>query len=138
MSALTERGNPNMAGRGEVRQIGPWWIGQASSDHAPSPRSVSASAETKGGSTVTIERAYYCDGPENRDIPGDAPQPDGCPHNVKAVLLDEKYIPGGMIRVSRHVQGSLTEELHFCSWDCLLRYAATQELVEYIPGGGAA
>lgn len=83
---------------------------------------------------MSIERTYYCDGPENQDIPGDEPQPDGCPHHVKALMIDEQYIPGGMLRVLRHVQGSLTEELHFCSWDCLMRYAANQHPTEYHEG----
>jgi hypothetical protein len=79
-----------------------------------------------------IERTYYCDGPENRDIPGDEPQPDGCPHHVRASLVDNEYIPGGFIEVRSHVQGATYTHLHFCSWDCVLRYAAKAPPTEYI------
>lgn len=81
-----------------------------------------------------IERTYYCDGPENTDIPGDSPQPDGCPHNVKAMMLDLAYLPGGVIETRQYVQGSVYETHHFCSWDCLLRFAAQQRPTEYIGG----
>lgn len=81
---------------------------------------------------MSIERIYYCDGPENADIPGGEPQPDGCPAHVKAVIVDDAYIAGGFIEVRRHVQGATYETHHFCSWDCLLRYAAGQHPVEYI------
>lgn len=84
---------------------------------------------------MSIQRTFYCDGPENADIPNDAPQPDGCPHNVTAAMIDPDYLPGGVIEVRCHRQGMLNETLHFCSWDCLLRYAATQHPVEYIAGG---
>jgi hypothetical protein len=83
---------------------------------------------------VSIERTYYCDGPENHDIPSDPPQPNGCPKNVKALVIDPDYLPGGVLRVQRHIQGSHNEELHFCSWDCLLRYAAKQTPTQYIDG----
>jgi hypothetical protein len=87
---------------------------------------------------MSIEQAFYCDGPENRDIPGDEPQPDGCPHNVRAMLLEPTYLPGGVIEVRRHVQGALYETLHFCGWDCLLRYAGQQRPTEYITLDGEA
>lgn len=83
---------------------------------------------------MSIERTYYCDGPENSDIPGDAEQPDGCPHNVTASMIDGEYIPGGFKQVRSYVQGATYETLHFCSWDCLLRYAARQHPTEYIDG----
>lgn len=79
-----------------------------------------------------VKPVYYCDGPENNDIPGKEPQPDGCPHNVRAVMVDPNYLPGGVIEVRRNAQGAVDERLHFCSWDCLLRYAAKQHPVEYI------
>lgn len=84
---------------------------------------------------MSIERTYFCDGPENADIPGDDPQPDGCPHRVTAIVLDNRYIPGGVIEVRRHVQGATYETNHFCSWDCLLRFAAKKRPTEYIDGG---
>lgn len=81
---------------------------------------------------MSIERTFYCDGPENRDIPGNEPQPDGCPHRVTAVMLDPDYLPGGVLEVRHHIQGAVFETNHFCSWDCLLRFAAKQHPVEYI------
>jgi hypothetical protein len=81
---------------------------------------------------VSIERTYYCDGPENADIPGDGDQPDGCPKNVTAAMLDGAYLPGGFVEVRSHVQGATYQELHFCGWDCLLRYAAQQRPTEYL------
>lgn len=80
---------------------------------------------------MSIERTYYCDGPTNPDIPGGADL-DHCPHNAKAMVVDPTYMPGGMLRVTQNVQGSHTEELHFCSWDCVLRYAGAKPPVEVI------
>jgi hypothetical protein len=81
---------------------------------------------------MSIERSYYCDGPENTDLPGDEPQVDGCPNHVRAKIIDGEYIPGGFIEARSHVQGGTYETLHFCSWDCLLRYAGQQRPTEYI------
>lgn len=81
---------------------------------------------------MSIERTYHCDGPENADIPGDTPQPDGCPAHVTAVLIDREYLPGGFLQVRSYVQGATYETLHFCGWDCLLRYAANQRPAVYI------
>ena len=83
---------------------------------------------------MSIERTYYCDGPENSDIPGDEEQPDGCPHKVRALMIDGAYIPGGFIEVRTHVQGATYAEHHFCSWDCVLRFVAAQRPVEYHEG----
>jgi hypothetical protein len=84
---------------------------------------------------MSIERTYYCDGPENPQIPGDDPQPDGCPHNVTALVVDEAYLPGGVIEVRQHTQGATYVTNHFCSWDCLFRFAAAKHPVECIEGG---
>jgi hypothetical protein len=73
---------------------------------------------------VSVERTYYCDGPENPNIPGDEAQPGGCPAHVKAAMIDSEYLPGGFIQVRSYVQGATYEVLHFCGWNCLLRYAA--------------
>lgn len=81
---------------------------------------------------MSIERTYYCDGPENPDLPGDEPQVDGCPSHVCAKIIDAEYIPGGFLEVRAYVQGATYETLHFCGWDCLLRYAGNQRPTEYI------
>jgi hypothetical protein len=83
---------------------------------------------------VSIQRTFYCDGPENTDIPDAGPQPDGCPHNVTAVVVDDAYLPGGVIEVRQHAQGATYVTNHFCSWDCLLRFAANKQPVEVIYG----
>lgn len=80
---------------------------------------------------MSIERIYYCDGPANPDIPG-GHEGDRCPHNARAAVVDENYVPGGMLRVTQNVQGQRVDELHFCSWDCVLRYAGARPPVEYI------
>lgn len=81
---------------------------------------------------MSIERTYHCDGPENPDIPEDHEQDGRCPHHVTAKMIDGEYIPGGFFQVRSYVQGATYETLHFCSWDCLLRYAAQQRPTEYI------
>lgn len=72
---------------------------------------------------MSIERTYYCDGPRNTDIPnGDAH--DRCPAHATTAT---SHLPHGFLRV---VWDDRT--LHFCGWDCVLRYAAEQPPVEII------
>lgn len=68
-----------------------------------------------------IERTYYCDGPTNPDINDEDLDPEGgCPRHV--VTTNTSSIPGGFIKMTQ--SGSV---MHFCSWDCVLRFAATIE-----------
>jgi hypothetical protein len=55
---------------------------------------------------MAIERTFYCDGPD-------------C----------ERHVRTGR-RTCSHVFLTVTEQsyaLHFCGWDCVLRYAAAKE-----------
>lgn len=65
---------------------------------------------------MSIERVYYCDGP------------DCLTHSRTASLS----LPAGFFRVDEG-EG---HEHHFCSWDCILRYAATMPAMEVIPAAG--
>jgi hypothetical protein len=55
---------------------------------------------------MTTERIYYCDGPD-------------CPRHVQTA----KRRPESFIFVTGG--GSATTQ-HFCTWDCVLRYAAAK------------
>jgi len=70
---------------------------------------------------MSIERAYYCDGPDcERHARTAAPPP---------------HMPGHMLVVlEQHDNGR--DELHFCGWDCVLRYAAAKEPEQVIAGPG--
>ena len=60
---------------------------------------------------MSIERIFYCDGPE-------------CERHVRTAALRSPFL-------------TVTEEsktLHFCGWDCILRYAAAKEPEIVIPG----
>jgi len=59
-----------------------------------------------------IERIFYCDGPDcERHVQTASPRPRG---GFLFVTWDSKT-------------------LHFCGWDCVLRFAAKQEPEEVIP-----
>jgi hypothetical protein len=74
---------------------------------------------------MSVQRTYYCDGPHNTDIPNQD-HGDRCPVHASTVAM---HLPGGFLRVVRHEESAL----HFCSWDCVLRYASNVEPVEVIP-----
>lgn len=64
---------------------------------------------------MSIERVYYCDGPDCENharTAGDLP-----PTSFLAVREDT---------AASH---------HFCGWDCLLKFAATKPPIEAIPAG---
>jgi hypothetical protein len=68
------------------------------------------------GAGTVIERAFYCDGP-------------GCNGHQRSIATR----PGpSWVTVTEN--GS-SRTLHFCLWDCVLKYAAAQEPVEIIPFG---
>lgn len=79
---------------------------------------------------MSIQYTYYCDGPPRSDLPGD-PSPDGCPAHVQTTRTDGT-LPSGFLRVLWYSDGHPTTELHFCCWDCVLRYAGQQHPVEII------
>jgi hypothetical protein len=56
---------------------------------------------------MAIERTFYCDGPEcERHVRTAADRP----------LAEFIFI----------TEGGFDNELHFCTWDCVLRYAAAK------------
>jgi hypothetical protein len=62
---------------------------------------------------LSIERTFYCDAPD-------------CEGHARTARLGA---PFGMLTVT----GIHDRTTHFCSWDCVLKYAAAQEPVETIP-----
>jgi len=70
-----------------------------------------------------IERTIYCDGPDCGDGDGAT--------NVRTAS-PAPYLPHGILEVrSRSDQGD--HHFYFCGWDCLMKYAAAQELPEVFP-----
>jgi hypothetical protein len=62
---------------------------------------------------MSIERVFYCDGPE-------------CERHVKTA---SSRPAAGFVFVT---EGGRAATLHFCNWDCVLKYAATKPPVEVI------
>jgi hypothetical protein len=58
---------------------------------------------------VTIERTYHCDGPD-------------CEVHARTPVAPP-YLPAGFIGVSEGGPSPIPAR-HFCSWDCLMKYAA--------------
>ncbi|MEA2252518.1 MAG: hypothetical protein QOG70_2760 [Solirubrobacteraceae bacterium] len=65
---------------------------------------------------MTIERVFHCDGPE-------------CERRGHTTRLRHE-----MFLVVSERGGSA---LHFCGWDCVLRYAATKEPEQIVAGPGS-
>jgi hypothetical protein len=61
---------------------------------------------------VSIERVFYCDGPDC----------EGHTRTARSRAMDMIVVTEGTGR-----------SLHFCSWDCILRHAAEKPPVEMIP-----
>ena len=61
---------------------------------------------------MSIERVFYCDGPE-------------CERHVRTASSR----PAGFLTVTEEAGRSL----HFCTWDCILRHAAEKPPVEVVP-----
>lgn len=72
---------------------------------------------------MAIERTYFCDGPANPDFP----HPDGedrCPTFARTA---GEGLPTSFLKVA-----GAERPLHFCGWDCVLRYAATRPATEVV------
>ena len=63
---------------------------------------------------MSIERIFYCDGPE-------------CERHVRTA----NSRPAAFLTVTEGVGRSQ----HFCSWDCVLRHAAEKPPTEIVPMG---
>jgi len=66
---------------------------------------------------VSVERRLYCDAP-------------GCEVNV-TTASSPPYVPGLFLEV-RQDGDNEASVWQFCSWDCVMRYAAGQEPTEII------
>ena len=73
---------------------------------------------------MAIDRIYYCDAPPSADQPS-SDGDDRCPTHARTA---DSGLPMGFLKVT-----GFERPLHFCSWDCVLRYAAAQPPVERIP-----
>jgi hypothetical protein len=71
---------------------------------------------------VSIERTYFCEGP---DCGGETP----C-HVSSAT--PPPHLPGGFIE-TREVCNGKEHLHHFCSWDCCMKFAAAEPVPEIIP-----
>jgi hypothetical protein len=63
---------------------------------------------------MAVDRIFYCDAPD-------------CEGHVQTASLRPR---GGFLFVTDSSGGRTR---HFCSWDCVMRYAATKEPTEIIP-----
>jgi hypothetical protein len=61
---------------------------------------------------MSIERIFYCDGPD-------------CERSVSEAAA---RAPGNLLTIEDG------DQLHFCGWDCVLRYAAAKEPEQVISG----
>lgn len=76
-----------------------------------------------------IQRTYLCEGPEcNGHNPDDADSPMPC-HAVTD--HGPPHLPLAFIETRERTDGK-TYLHHFCSWDCLMKFAAKQPVPERI------
>jgi hypothetical protein len=73
-----------------------------------------SSSRTTGG-RMSIERIFYCDGPQ-------------CEHHARTASPR----PTGFLTVTEFGTG---RSMHFCSWDCILRHAAEKPPTEVVSAG---
>lgn len=67
---------------------------------------------------MSIGRAFYCDGPD-------------CEAHTGPIATPEPYLPYGFIETRQcHALGE--DRNQFCSWGCLMKYAADQPIPEII------
>ena len=77
---------------------------------------------------MATERTIYCDGPDC----GDRHQ-EGAPCHARTIH-PPPHLPAGFIETRQG--GDVADHvLHFCSWDCVLKYAAKLPPTEVIPWG---
>jgi hypothetical protein len=65
---------------------------------------------------MSVERVYHCDGPD-------------CERHARIAVPDR--LPTSFLLVTRHED----PDQHFCSWDCVLRFAAAKEPTDVFPVG---
>jgi len=80
---------------------------------------------------VSIERTYYCDGP---DCGGDGGLADGASSIHASTATPPPHLPPSFLEVRGDRIGldPVERTAHFCSWDCLMKFAAKQPVDEVI------
>jgi hypothetical protein len=81
---------------------------------------------------MSIERTYYCDGP---DCP--APLEGDTPRHVRTAA-PPPHLPCGLLEVRESDVHRVDVIHHFCTWDCLMKYAAQKPPTEFISGESSA
>ena len=81
---------------------------------------------------MAIERTYYCEGP---DCGGEGGLSGGHTSCHVRTATPPPYLPPSFIEV-REGNHDGTDEHHFCSWDCLMKFAAAQPIPEVIEWHG--
>lgn len=77
---------------------------------------------------MAIERTYYCEGPDCGD------KPEGNPAHV-TTATPPPHLPAGFIEARlRDPSGEAVH--HFCSWPCVMKFAADQPVPERIEWDG--
>jgi hypothetical protein len=66
-----------------------------------------------------IGYAYTCDGPD-------------CEVHTSPVATPPPYLPYGFIETRLTLPGNDPETRQFCSWECVMKYAANQPIPERI------
>jgi hypothetical protein len=86
---------------------------QGNTEGVSTPRSKDSTSITPNTGAVSIERTFYCDGPD-------------CERHVRTAATRPT---ASFIFVTL---GGSAATLHFCNWDCVLRYAAAKPPVEVV------
>lgn len=77
---------------------------------------------------MSIERTYYCEGP---DCGGEGGLSGGYTSVHVVTSTPPPYLPDGIIEV-REPDPSGGIVRHFCGWDCVMKFAANQPIPERI------
>lgn len=76
---------------------------------------------------MSIDRIYYCDGP---DCGGEGGLKGGKSPVHCQTGTPPPHLPSGFMELRG---GDRAEDAHFCSWDCLMKFAAKHPADEVIP-----
>lgn len=77
---------------------------------------------------MAIDRTYFCENPSCADgKPGESDQPASA-----TTATPPPYLPRQIIE-TRQVDDDGETLHHFCSWDCLMKFAAAQPVPEIVP-----
>jgi hypothetical protein len=79
---------------------------------------------------MSIERIYYCEGPDCGD------EQEGGVSRHARTATPPPHLPVSFIETRERLNGEDYAH-HFCSWDCLMKFAARQPIPEVIEMGGS-